>query len=119
METLKQHRYTSPRPGSPARTQAQSTEAIFKSAREAFNRGQIYKALQTARYALLTSRRNGATNAPYICGFISQIKHLLGQRNLARIYCRLALGSLDPNSDHFREDRRYYRRLLAEIDGSH
>ena len=89
---------------------------IFERAISAYNEGQKYFALQTARYALKIARRNGEYIKAYISGFLAQIKLELGQVHLAKSYCMQAIQSLEKFHIDYEKDKGYYETLLRSIE---
>lgn len=91
------------------------SERIFQQAIVSYNKGHVYHAMQTAKYALRQARRSGEYCKSYIYGFLAQIKNDLNQPELAGYYCRQALNSLQSGHQDFAEDRQYYHLLLRTI----
>lgn len=89
---------------------------IFQKALDDYNQGHQYNAMQTAKYALKVARRTGEYCKAYICGFLSQLKQDLDQREYAKMYCLQALQSLEKFHIDYKEDKAYYEQLLRNID---
>lgn len=96
---------------------SQKAERIFDLALNAFNNGQRYHAMQTAKYALQQARKSGSSLRVDICQFLAFLKLELGQPRLAEYYACLAQQYLDRQSPTFGSDRTYLNALLSHIRG--
>lgn len=94
----------------------QKAAIIFKRAQEEYNRGLKYSSLQTAKYALKLSERNGEYCRAYICGYLAQLKLELAQPEKALFYSLLAISALNPNHKEYKEDISYYKLLVKHME---
>ena len=96
----------------------QQAVRIFQRAVDAYNKEQVYNALQTARYALQVARRTNEYSKAYICGFLAQLKWELCQFQLAKNYCLQAIQSLEKFHIDYQEDKNYYESLYRTIESN-
>lgn len=94
----------------------QKADRIFQQAVTAYNNGHVFRAIQTARYALHVDRKAERSIRSNIYGFIAMAKWQLGQHALASYYCHQALISLDKAHPEYGADRRYLQSLLSAIE---
>lgn len=88
---------------------------IFRKAIRAYNNGQVYNALQTARFALRQARKTGEYCKAYIYGFLAQLKLELNQSRIAKYYCLQAISALQKEHLDYAEDKQYYHMFLKSI----
>jgi hypothetical protein len=94
----------------------QKIERFFERAINEFNKGHIYNAMQTAKYALHIARRFDSGLKSRLCGFIAQIKLDLNQFELAEYYCLQAIQYLNKKGETYHEDKKYFSLLLRQVN---
>lgn len=93
-----------------------NTEQLFEYAIEQANQGYHFKALEIAREALISAKKENMYLAIYIHSFMAALSLDFMQYGNARIHIYNAMNRLNKNHFNYNTDKGYLEALLRKVE---